>query len=80
MYTYKMIQVPPNISVKAKDNKNGIAATYLQEVVNTWAVEGWEFQRVDTIGIEEKPGCFSMNKVGVVHYYVITFRKEVASA
>lgn len=25
MYTYKMIQVPPNISVKAKDNKAGIA-------------------------------------------------------
>lgn len=23
MYTYKMIQVPPNISVKAKDNKAG---------------------------------------------------------
>lgn len=29
MYTYKMIQVPPNISVKAKDNKSGVAAAYL---------------------------------------------------
>lgn len=34
MYTYKMIQVPPNISVKAKDNKAGVAAAYLQNVVN----------------------------------------------
>ncbi|MBK1452038.1 DUF4177 domain-containing protein [Klebsiella variicola] len=79
MYTYKMVQVPPNISVKAKDNKSGIAAAYLQEVVNTWAVEGWEFQRVDTIGVEERPGCFGGNKVGLTQYYVITFRKEVAS-
>lgn len=80
MYTYKMVQVPPNISVKAKDNKNGIAATYLQDVVNTWAIEGGEFQRVDTIGIEERPGCFGGNKAGLVQYYVITFRKEVSNA
>jgi hypothetical protein len=77
MYQYKMVQIPPNISVKAKDNKNGIAAQYLENVVNEFAQEGWEFQRVDTIGIEEKPGCFGSNKLGVVNYYVITFRKEV---
>ncbi|EAU0218288.1 DUF4177 domain-containing protein [Salmonella enterica subsp. enterica] len=77
MYTYKMIQVPPNISVKAKDNKAGIAAAYLQDVVNEHAADGWEFQRIDTIGIEEKPGCFGGNKVNFTQYYVITFRKEV---
>lgn len=80
MYTYKMIQVPPNISVKAKDNKSGIAAAYLEDVVNALAVEGWEFQRVDTIGIEERPGCFGGNKTALTNYYVITFRKEVKSA
>ncbi|MRT12492.1 DUF4177 domain-containing protein [Enterobacteriaceae bacterium RIT711] len=71
-----MVQVPPNISVRAKDNKNGIAAQYLESVVNEWASEGWEFQRIDTIGIEEKPGCFGGSNKGVVNYYVITFRKE----
>ncbi|EPX3666033.1 MULTISPECIES: DUF4177 domain-containing protein [Citrobacter] len=80
MYTYKMVQIPPNISVKAKDNKNGIAAAYLEQEVNAWAAEGWEFQRVDTIGIEEQPGCFGGNKSTLTHYYVITFRKEVANA
>ncbi|WP_061324026.1 DUF4177 domain-containing protein [Serratia rubidaea] len=77
MYQYKMVQIPPNISVKAKDNKHGVAAQYLENVVNEYAQEGWEFQRVDTIGIEERPGCFGGNKQGVVNYYVITFRKEV---
>lgn len=80
MYTYKMVQVPPNISVKAKDNKGGIAATYLQNVVNTEAVDGWEFQRVDTIGIEERPGCFGGNKTNFIQYYVITFRKKISDA
>ncbi|EEU9488971.1 DUF4177 domain-containing protein [Escherichia coli] len=77
MYTYKMIQVPPNISVKARDNKAGIAAAYLQDVVNEQAANGWEFQRIDTIGIEEKPGCFGGSKTNFTQYYVITFRKEV---
>ncbi|AHK21391.1 MULTISPECIES: hypothetical protein [Yersinia pseudotuberculosis complex] len=77
MFTYKMVQIPPNISVNAKANKNGIAAQYLEEVVNSWASEGWEFQRIDTIGIDEKPGCFGGNKSTLTHYYVITFRKEV---
>ncbi|OSN11679.1 hypothetical protein AU512_02055 [Lonsdalea iberica] len=76
MYRYKMVQIPPNISVKARDNKQGIAAQYLENVVNDYALDGWEFQRVDTIGIEEQPGCFSTNKTGVVNYYVITFRKK----
>lgn len=77
MYTYKMVQVPPNISVRAKDNKAGIAAAYLQDVVNEHAADGWEFQRIDTIGIEERPGCFGGGKVNFTQYYVITFRKEV---
>ena len=77
MFQYKMVQVPPNISVRAKDNKSGIAAQYLEDVVNEWAAQGWEFQRVDTIGIEERPGCFSSSKVKFMQYYVITFRKEV---
>lgn len=80
MYTYKMVQIPPNISVKAKDNRNGIAAAYLEQEVNSWAAEGWEFHRVDTIGIEEQPGCFGGSKSTLTHYYVITFRKEVAGA
>ncbi|MCK1068938.1 DUF4177 domain-containing protein [Pluralibacter gergoviae] len=57
-----------------------MAAAYLQDVVNQWASEGWEFQRVDTIGIEERAGCFGTKAMGLVNYYVITFRKEVASA
>lgn len=83
MYTYKMVQVPPNISVKAKDNKAGIAAVYLQNVVNEHAADGWEFQRVDTIGIEEQPGClssFSGGKSQLFQYYVITFRKKIQDA
>ncbi|WP_368640772.1 DUF4177 domain-containing protein [Castellaniella ginsengisoli] len=79
-YTYKMIQIPPNISVDAKKHKGSEAAAYLQDEVNTQARNGWEFQRVDQIGVSLQPGClagFFGQKAQLTYYYVISFRKEV---
>ena len=49
---YKMIQVPPTISVKEKEHKGTEAAVYLESVVNQMAAQGWQFYRVDSIGVE----------------------------
>lgn len=78
MYTYKMVQIPPNVSVEMKGRKGNEAAVYLQTVVNQHAEKGWEFQRVDSIGIQVRPGCLGGlfgQKPEQEQYYVITFRK-----
>jgi hypothetical protein len=78
-YQYKMVQVPPAIRVKAKEHQGGEAAAYLEEIVNEWAQKGWEFYRVDSIGVRTEPGCLGSligQKVQLMEYYVITFRKE----
>lgn len=78
-YEYKMVQVPPNIQVEQKDYQGGEAAAYLEEIVNAWAAKGWEFYRVDSIGVQVKPGCLASlsNKEAETNlYYVITFRYE----
>ncbi len=78
-YQYNMVQVPPVIEIKAKENRGSEAAVYLQEIVNQQAREGWEFYRVDSIGIHTKPGCLASlfgKKAETVEYYVVTFRKE----
>lgn len=54
------------------------AAVYPQNMVNTHAEDGWEFYRIDTIGVSVKPGCFDalIGKKNVLnHYYVISLRK-----
>jgi hypothetical protein len=79
MFEYKMVQIPPNIAVEMKKHKGNEAAAYLEGVVNKYAAQGWEFQRVDTIGVALKAGCFgSLSGQTDEHsqYYVITFRKE----
>ncbi len=74
MYEYKMVQVPPAINVGVKEKGNE-AAAYLQSVVNENSIDGWEFYRVDSIGIEVSPGCFGGNKNILKNYYVVSFRK-----
>ncbi len=79
-YQYKMVQIPRNIRVKSKDSFDKVAAVYLETVVNEWAGKGWEFYRVDTIGVMEEPGClaaFFGQKTVLTRYFVITFRKEM---
>lgn len=77
-YEYKMIQVPPNIVLKAKEVRGNEAAHYLQSIANEQAAAGWEFYRVDTVGVVTQPGCLPSlfgAKQTLIEYYVVTFRK-----
>jgi len=79
-YEYQMVQVPPNVTVEAKKHKGNEAAAYLQEVVNIHAKDGWEFYRIDTIGVETTPGCLDGllgKKAELLRYHVISFRREL---
>lgn len=79
MFVYKMVQIPPNIAVDMKAHKGNEAAAYLEGVVNEYAADGWEFYRIDSIGVQLKPGCFDVlggKKEENSQYYVVSFRKE----
>lgn len=81
MYEYKMVQVPPNIEVQAKKHRGNEAAIYLATIVNTHAQDGWEFYRVDTIGVNVQPGCLAAllgQKSALTTYYVVSLRKQMA--
>ena len=77
-YQYRMVQVPPNVSVQGVEQGQE-AAQYLQNLVNEQTRQGWEFYRVDQIGVENRPGCLLAllgQKATYTQYYVITFRSE----
>jgi uncharacterized protein len=60
-----MGQIPPNISIAAKGlfkrapDPGQIAAKYLEATVTELALDGWDFQRVDAIGVKTSPGCIA---------------------
>ncbi|MGV8040525.1 MAG: DUF4177 domain-containing protein [Thermoanaerobaculaceae bacterium] len=77
-FTYHMVQVPPTIVVKSREHQGNEAAAYLEGIANHYAALGWEFYRVDTVGVVTKPGClmsFLGRAAESVEYYVVTFRK-----
>jgi len=76
-FTYKMVQIPPTILVKSSIQQGTEAASYLESVVNQHAAEGWEFFRIDSVGVQTQPGCLASlfgHGPSEVTYYVITFR------
>jgi hypothetical protein len=62
LYKYLMIQIPPNIRVSSGEAEHA-AADYLQELVDFHASRGWEFYRMETIGIEEAHGCGCLGSI-----------------
>ncbi len=67
MYEYRMVQIPVNVVADAgAHGKAGVY--YMQQLVNFGAEKGWEFYRIDTLGIpQHEMSC-----------QVITFRREAA--
>lgn len=80
MFEYKMVQIPQNIAINEKHKTGSDAAEYLETVVNKYAQNDWEFQRIDAIGVLSKPqGCMAAltgKKEEYMNYHVITFRKQ----
>lgn len=79
-WVYKMVQVPPTIEVSDGTSTSGIAAEYLQLVVNEYSEKGWEFYRVDEVGVQVNPGCLGamLGAAAQQHiYFVVTFRQWV---
>lgn len=82
-WVYKMVQIPPTIEIGEKEEKRRVAAGYLESVVNKYAEKGWEFYRVDQIGVRVNPGCLAgLLGVPAQHtvYYVVTFRQWVEAS
>lgn len=78
MYEYKMVQIPPTIVVREREYQGQEAAYYLQSLANEMAAQGWEFYRIDTIGVVTRPGCLGRLFGATETYrefYVITFRR-----
>lgn len=77
-YEYKMVQMPATVDVEREYRKNK-AAHFLEQMANEQAADGWEFHRVDKVGVINRPGIFA-RILGAqpmrVEYTVITFRRE----
>ena len=79
-YEYRMRQIPPVLDTGSTKEVGNEAATYLEQLVNSMAGQGWEFFRVDAMGVYVRAGCLGAlmgKRAERVDYYVVTFRRPV---
>lgn len=76
-FEYMMLQMPPNIALSGGNVQGNEAAAYLQKIVNEQAFKGWEFYRVDVLGVQTPAGCLGGGTPNLRQYYVVTFRKPI---
>ncbi len=79
LHEYTTVQIPPAIRVQGAA-KGTEAAAYLEEVANRMSRDGWEFHRIDTVGVVESPGCLAglLGARQIVRdFFVVSFRRPV---
>ncbi len=80
-YQYKMVQLPHTFVVK-KQTESDIAP-FLENLVNEHSLKGWDFYRIDSVGVAVNPGCLAGllgNKQTMTNYNVVCFRKKIATS
>lgn len=78
-YEYRMVQFLPHIEINESEEMGNEAATYLFNIVDQQASQGWEFLRIDSINVTKNPNGIKSLFGGKPYdriYYVATFRKE----
>jgi len=74
-YEYSTVSFP---STDREIGGQAQIASYLEQLVNGRASEGWEFYRVDQIGILVPPGCLAGlfgKSTEYVYTFVVIFRR-----
>ena len=77
-YIYRMVQVPPNVEIDSPADRGHAAEVYLTALTAEMGNDGWDFFRIDAIGVVERPGCLAgLFGAGptVTQYYVVAFRR-----
>lgn len=77
MYEYEMVQIPTTLAANSK-NRDVFAAEFLQELVQEYADDGWEFQRIDELTVAVPPGCLGAlfgAPPQYTRYNVVSFRR-----
>lgn len=80
-YDFKMIQLPQTFALQKDTGKE--VAVYLEKLSQDMSVQGWQFYRIDQVGVAVSPGCLGAMtgvKQTMTYYNVVTFRKAKPQA
>lgn len=74
-YEYKCVSGPKQLVVQSANDSSKAIASYA-DIINAEAVDGWEFYSLETMSVEQAPGCLSTSKEPPVLFNMLVFRRE----
>lgn len=80
-YEYKMVQLPQTFVLKQDTGKE--IAAYLEKLAAQHTAAGWEFYRIDTVGVAVSLGCIASlfgAQATMRNYNVVCFRKPIIAS
>lgn len=81
-YQYKVIPFIGQLKSGVFSSEGaGKVSEQLQNLINTYAIGGWEFYRIDQVNIHVKPGCMAAllgGKEAIISFDQVTFRQAVS--
>lgn len=82
-YEYKAVQVPQLIAAKDKKHHGKEAEIFMQAALSEHAADGWEYFRIEKIGVIERVGAWDSlfgKKGHAQEQSVLTFRRQASSS
>lgn len=80
-YEFKMVQLPQTFWFQQDTGKE--VALSLEGLAKQYGSQGWEFYRIDSVGVAVPAGClarlFGTQVESMTHYNVVTFRRQIPS-
>lgn len=76
-YEYKCIPGPTLLVVKTTADFQKAINSY-SDLINADAIDGWEFYSMESMTVQDTPGCFSGGKTETKVFNMMVFRREKA--
>ncbi len=74
-YEYKCVPGPAQLVVKSQNDAATAVRSYA-DLINSEAVNGWEFYSLETMSVAQAAGCTGNDKAPPVLFNMLIFRKE----
>ena len=76
-YEYKTVAGPVLISVRSPDERASAVKSY-EQLINSEAVDGWEFYSTDEFETTNPTGCFGTGPAEITSFKMLIFRRAKA--
>ncbi len=76
MKQYKLVAGPTSTQILGKKADNNAAVANFQQIISSYAQQGWSYHSMEAISTEQEQGCLFNKHVVTMTFYMLIFVHE----